>query len=98
MTSTSRTNRAGEARTWANELTREGVQGLEHGSMREWSRHNATLPFTRYLAGAGDYTPVVFGERRKETSSTAPIRRACWTIQPSRSSRACRASGTRRSW
>jgi alpha-glucosidase len=59
---------AGESRTWPNELTREGVQGLEHRSMREWSRHNTTLPFTRFLAGAADYTPVVFGERRKETS------------------------------
>jgi alpha-glucosidase len=59
---------AGESRTWPNELTREGVQGLEHRSMAEWSRHNTTLPFTRLVAGGADYTPVVFGERRKETS------------------------------
>jgi alpha-glucosidase len=59
---------AGEARTWPHELTREGVYGLEHRQMPEWARHNTTLPFTRFLAGAGDYTPVVFGERRKETS------------------------------
>src|SRR5262249_43246145 len=58
----------GEARMWPNELTREGVQGLEHRTTPSWARHNATLPFTRYLAGAADYTPVVFGERRKETS------------------------------
>jgi alpha-glucosidase len=58
----------GEARTWPNELTREGVFGLEHRSMQAWARHNTTLPFTRYLAGPGDYTPVVFGERRRETS------------------------------
>jgi len=59
---------AGEARTWPHELTREGVYGLEHRGAPAWGSHNATLPFTRYLAGAGDYTPVVFGERRKETS------------------------------
>jgi alpha-glucosidase len=59
---------AGESRTWPNELTREAVQGLEHRSMPEWARHNTTLPFTRFLAGSADYTPVVFGERRKETS------------------------------
>jgi alpha-glucosidase len=59
---------AGEARTWPHELTREGVYGLEHRGAPAWAAHNATLPFTRYLAGAGDYTPVVFGERRKDTS------------------------------
>src|SRR3546814_976649 len=31
------------------------------------SVHNTTLPFTRFLAGHGDYTPVVFGERRGDT-------------------------------
>ncbi|HEY3132886.1 MAG TPA: glycoside hydrolase family 97 catalytic domain-containing protein [Acidobacteriota bacterium] len=58
----------GESRTWPNELTREGVQGLEHRSMTSWAQHNTTLPFTRFLAGPADYTPVVFSERRKETS------------------------------
>src|SRR5580765_6046895 len=58
---------AGEARTWPNELTREGVYGLEHRA-QAWARHNTTLPFTRYLAGHGDYTPVVLGDRRRETS------------------------------
>src|SRR5260221_9464341 len=32
------------------------------------ARHNTTLPFTRFLAGPADYTPVLFGERRRETS------------------------------
>ena len=32
------------------------------------SIHNTTLPFTRFLAGHADYTPVHFGERRRETS------------------------------
>ena len=58
---------AGESRTWPNEMTREGVYGLEHRA-QAWATHNTTLPFTRYLAGHGDYTPVVFGDRRKETS------------------------------
>ena len=43
---------AGEARTWPHELTREGVYGLEHRQAAEWARHNTTLPFTRFLAGA----------------------------------------------
>jgi alpha-glucosidase len=59
---------AGEARTWPNEMTREAVRGLEYGRTEAWAAHNATLPFTRMLAGHADYTPVVFGERRKETS------------------------------
>lgn len=59
---------AGEARTWPNELTREGVRGLEYRSMETRARHNTTLPFTRYVAGHGDYTPMHFGERRRETS------------------------------
>ena len=58
---------SGESRTWPNEMTREGVYGLEHRA-QTWARHNTTLPFTRYLAGHGDYTPVVFGDRRRETS------------------------------
>ena len=59
---------AGESRTWPNELTREAIRGLEYRSMEKRARHNTTLPFTRFLAGHADYTPVHFGERRKETS------------------------------
>lgn len=60
---------AGEVRTWPNEMTREGIRGLEYGRNQfSWATHNTTLPFTRFIAGAGDYTPVVFGERRLETS------------------------------
>jgi alpha-glucosidase len=58
----------GESRTWPNELGREGVYGMEHRGMSAWARHNTTLPFTRLLAGHADYTPVHFGERRRETS------------------------------
>ena len=59
---------AGESRTWPNELTREAIRGLEYRSMNLRSVHNTTLPFTRFLAGHADYTPVHFGERRRETS------------------------------
>jgi alpha-glucosidase len=59
---------AGESRTWPNELTREAIRGLEYRSAQTRARHNTTLPFTRFLAGHADYTPVHFGERRKETS------------------------------
>lgn len=58
----------GESRTWPNELTREAVRGLEYRSMEKRARHDTTLPFTRFLAGPADYTPMHFGERRKETS------------------------------
>jgi alpha-glucosidase len=58
----------GESRTWPNELTREGIWGMERSKTPAWATHNATLPFTRYLAGPADYTGVVLGERRRETS------------------------------
>lgn len=58
----------GMARTWPNELTREAVYGFEHRGTAPWGPHNATIPFTRLLAGGADYTPTVFGARRRETS------------------------------
>ena len=54
---------AGEAYTYPNELTREGIRGLELNKMREGyipSYHNAALPFTRLMVGHGDYTPLTF--------------------------------------
>ena len=53
----------GESRTYPNELSREGVRGLELNFMSEGPVppcHNAALPFTRYVVGPGDYTPVTF--------------------------------------
>jgi alpha-glucosidase len=58
----------GEPRTWPNEMTREGIRGLEYRSTPGWATHNTTLPFTRLLAGHADYTPLLFGERRKDTT------------------------------
>ncbi len=69
---------AGEARMWPNEMTREGIYGLEHRRTEAWAPVNATLPFTRMLAGHADYTPMIFGERRKETSWAHQI--ACAAI------------------
>lgn len=54
----------GMERTWPNVLTREGVRGHEYQITR-YQRllqpdHDVILPFTRYIAGPGDYTPTVF--------------------------------------
>jgi alpha-glucosidase len=58
----------GEPRTWPNELVREAVRGMEASRLKARARHNTTLPFTRYLAGHADYTPVHFGARRGDTT------------------------------
>ena len=47
------TVRPGVSRTYPNLLTQEGVYGNE--CMPD-ANHNATLPFTRFIAGAADYT------------------------------------------
>jgi alpha-glucosidase len=59
---------SGESRTWPNELTREAIKGMESSKLMDRATHDVTLPFTRLLAGPGDYTPVHFGERRKNTT------------------------------
>jgi alpha-glucosidase len=71
----------GEVRTWPNELTREGVRGME-ARMTTRAVHDATLPFTRYLAGHGDYTPVVFGPRRGDTTAAHQIATAAIFTSP----------------
>ncbi|MGF1657628.1 MAG: glycoside hydrolase family 97 catalytic domain-containing protein [Verrucomicrobiales bacterium] len=43
----------GLSRTWPHLLTQEGIHGNEAMPTAE---HNVTLPFTRFLAGAADYT------------------------------------------
>jgi alpha-glucosidase len=62
------TKPTGEARTWPNELVREAIKGMEASKLKARARHDATLPFTRFLAGHGDYTPVHFGPRRGDTT------------------------------
>lgn len=53
----------GESRTWPNEMTREGIRGIEVNKMREGpltASHNAALPFTRFVVGHADYTPLLY--------------------------------------
>jgi alpha-glucosidase len=73
---------AGEARTWPNEMTREGIYGLEHRNAPAWAEFNTTWPFARLLAGHADYTPVIFGDRRKETSWAHQIASAAILTSP----------------
>ena len=47
-------------------MTQEGIRGNEE--MPD-ATHNTTLPFTRYLAGAGDYTLCYFNNRVKNTKA-----------------------------
>jgi alpha-glucosidase len=58
----------GLRRTWPNLITREGVMGKEFlkVSARTTPAHDATLPFTRMLAGPMDYTPGAFGNVNRE--------------------------------
>jgi alpha-glucosidase len=72
----------GEARTWPNELIREGVRGMEASKLQARAGHNTTLPFTRYLAGPADYTPVLFGPRRGDTTWAHQIATAVVFTEP----------------
>ncbi len=62
---------AGQSRTWPNEMSREGIRGLENTT--SWPKHNTTLIFTRYLAGHGDYTPLSFRDIVKGTTLTHQV-------------------------
>jgi alpha-glucosidase len=79
----------GNQRTWPNLLTIEGIRGNEHMPTPE---HNATLPFTRYIAGIGDYTVCYFDLRKKTTFahqlamgvvSFSPMQWLFWYDKPS---------------
>ncbi|WP_247237613.1 glycoside hydrolase family 97 protein [Telluribacter sp. SYSU D00476] len=56
----------GFSRTYPNLLTQEGVRGNE-----EWpdASHNTILPFTRFIAGAADYTFCFNQARLKNTKA-----------------------------
>jgi alpha-glucosidase len=71
----------GESRTWPNELTREGIRGMESRKTIR-APHDATLPFTRMLAGHADYTPMVFSERRNDTTAAHQIASAVMFTSP----------------
>ena len=53
----------GTERTWPNCITREAILGNEFCKFKDavTPRHAATLPFTRFLLGPGDFTPGSFG-------------------------------------
>lgn len=54
----------GNQRTWPNLMTVEGIRGNEQMPTPE---HNCTLPFTRFIAGMGDYTICYYTNRKKGT-------------------------------
>jgi alpha-glucosidase len=79
----------GNNRTYPNMLTVEGIRGNEHMPTPE---HNATLPFTRYVAGIGDYTICYYTPRKKTTYahqlamsvvSFSPMQWILWYDKPS---------------
>jgi alpha-glucosidase len=65
----------GLRRTYPNLMTREGVMGKEYlkWSARVTPAHNATLPFTRMLAGPMDYTPGAFGNSNLKNFVARPV-------------------------
>jgi alpha-glucosidase len=74
----------GEPRTYPNEMTREGIEGLEYN---RWdtlpSMHYASLPFTRFLAGHGDFTPCTFNPQSlKGTTATLQLASVITTTSP----------------
>lgn len=56
----------GFSRTYPNLMTQEGIRGNEE--MPD-ATHNTILPFTRFLAGAADYTLCYFNGRVKNTKA-----------------------------
>ena len=78
----------GEQRTWPNLMTSEGIRGNEE--MPD-ATHNVTLPFTRYIAGAADYTICYYDKRIKTTHAHqlamaavyySPIQTIFWYDKP----------------
>lgn len=78
----------GEQRTWPNLMTAEGIRGNEE--MPD-ATHNTVLPFTRYVAGAADYTICYYDKRIKTTHAHqlalaaiyySPIQTLFWYDKP----------------
>ena len=78
----------GEQRTWPNFMTSEGIRGNEE--MPD-ATHNTVLPFTRMIAGAGDYTVCYYDKRIKTTHAHqlalsvvmySPIQTLFWYDKP----------------
>lgn len=81
---------SGFSRTYPNLLTQEGICGNE-----EWpdATHNVTLPFTRMINGAADYTICYYDKRLKNTHAHqlaaslvfySPLQTILWYDTPSR--------------
>ncbi|WP_442587503.1 glycoside hydrolase family 97 N-terminal domain-containing protein [Pedobacter sp. AW31-3R] len=79
----------GEQRTWPNLMTAEGIRGNEE--MPD-ATSNTVMPFTRYIAGAADYTICYFDKRIKTTHAHqlalaaiyfSPLQTLYWYDQPS---------------
>lgn len=79
----------GEQRTWPNLMTSEGIRGNEEMPS---ATHNTVLPFTRLMAGAGDYTICYYDPRIKTTHAHqlalaaiyySPIQTLFWYDKPS---------------
>ncbi len=79
----------GFSRTYPNLMTQEGIRGNEEFPD---ATHNTILPFTRYLAGAADYTICYYSSRLKNTHAHqlalsvvyySPIQFLYWYDQPS---------------
>jgi len=63
----------GLRRTWPNLVTREGARGMEYNAWGQPGNppgHEATLVYTRLLAGPMDFTPGIFG---MDTRSGTPM-------------------------
>lgn len=82
----------GEARTWPHEITREGLREQEYllwGSLP--LEHYGALPFTRMVAGHGDFLPTYVREKYlKNTTAVFQLATAvvylspfiCWPDHP----------------
>jgi hypothetical protein len=82
----------GEQRTWPNLMTAEGIRGNEE--MPD-ATHNTVLPFTRFIAGAADYTICYYDKRIKTTHAHqlalaavyySPIQTLFWYDKPAMTS------------
>jgi alpha-glucosidase len=70
---------SGLSRTWPNLMTVEGIRGNEHFPTAE---HNCTLPFTRYVAGAGDYTICYYSKKLIHTTHAHQLAMAVVSFSP----------------
>ncbi len=69
----------GLSRTWPNLMTVEGIRGNEHFPT---AAHNCTLPFTRYVAGVGDYTVCYYDKRLVNTTHAHQLAMAVVSFSP----------------